>query len=141
MSQSTSSHEAREHSPVRDRSTRQLRAVRKELLLLRSEVERAEFTRSRVELRTSLERFGWLKLFLPRFSKVSGKRSGTTLTDWINHPLVGSLVSLLVAKPLRSKIVAGTKPLMKWGTIGATAWAGYRVLARWIRRQRSASKT
>jgi hypothetical protein len=115
-----------------------MRAVRKELLLLRSEVERAEFVRSRVELRTSLERFGWLKLFLPHFPKGSGKRNGTTLTDWINHPLIGSLVSLLLAKPLRSTIAAGARPLLKWGTIGATAWTGYRLLARWVRRQRSA---
>jgi hypothetical protein len=141
MSQSTSPNAApRERSPVRNPSSPQMRAVRKELLLLRAEVERADFVRARVELRTSLERFGWLKLFLPRFSSVRTKGSGKSVSDWLNHPLVGSLASLLLAKPLRSTLAAGAKPLLKWGTLGAVAWAGFRLLARTIRREHGGSE-
>ncbi|WP_107150472.1 DUF3318 domain-containing protein [Trinickia symbiotica] len=140
MSQVTSPNaEHRRHSPVRESHTPQLRTVRKELLLLRAEVERSEFVRARAELHAKLERFGWLKLLLPRFgsakTKASGKGFSATLSDLVSHPLVGTLVSMLVAKPLRSKLSAGTKPLLKWGALGAAAWTGYRLLSRTIRQK------
>jgi hypothetical protein len=117
-----------------------MRAIRKELLLLRAEVERAEFTRARADLNHSMHRFGWLKLLLPRFagSKVrdSGKGIQATISDWANNPLVGSLISLLLAKPLRSTLKAGSKPLLKWGALGMAAWTGVRLLARAAGRKR-----
>ncbi len=137
MSQPTSSHALpRRHSPVRDASTPQLRTVRKELLLLRAEVERSEFMRARAELHAKLEGFGWVKLLLPFSStkpRAPGKGFSAKLTELVNHPLVGTLVSMLVAKPLRSKLAAGSKPLLKWGAVGAAAWTGYRLLTRAIR--------
>ena len=121
-----------------------MRMVRKELLLLRAEVERAEFVRARADLHRSLERFGWLKLLLPRFSRSKAKESGkginAMISEWVSHPLVGSLVSLLLAKPIRSTLAAGTKPLLKWGTLGAAAWTAYRLLARRARRKRDESE-
>lgn len=147
MSQTTS-HRAhdRAHSPVRGLSSPQLRAVRKELLLLRAEVERSEFVQARAELHHSLASFGWLKLFVPGFSggrrKAPGKGINATLTDWISgHPLASSLASVVLAKPLRATLAAGAKPLLKWGSLGVAAWAGYRLLAQMIRHEREPSKT
>jgi hypothetical protein len=120
-----------------------MRTVRKELLLLRAEVERAEFVRARLELRASLHRFGWLKLLLPAMPGRKTRHSGTaaskglgaTLADWINHPLVGTLASTFLAKPLRGRLAAGTKPLLKWGALSAVAWTGFSALARMARRR------
>jgi len=133
MSQPTSPHSAhRSPSPVRDPSTLQMRAVRKELLLLRAEVERAEFVQARAELHRKFANLSWLKLFVPGFSRPRGKPTGrgvnATLTDWVfGHPLVSSLASLVLTKPLRATVAAGAKPLLKWGALGAAAWAGLRV--------------
>jgi hypothetical protein len=136
---------SRKRSPIRSHSSPEMRSVRKELLLLRADVERAEFVQARAEVRRSIESFGWLKLLLPRFvrakAKGSGKGVNATLSDWVsNHPLTSSLVSLVLAKPLRSTLAAGTKPLLKWGALGAAAWAGYRLLAQTIRRARAESE-
>jgi Protein of unknown function (DUF3318) len=145
MSEPTSNNAPRQRSPVRGLSSPQMRAVRKELLLLRAEVERAEFVQARAEVRRSLGHFGWLKLFLPRFARAKPKGSGkgvnATLSDWVaNHPLASSLFSLVLAKPLRSTLVAGAKPFVKWGVLGAAAWAGYRLLAQTVRRGRDESE-
>lgn len=138
MSQTTS----RRHAPVRDLSSPQLRAVRKELLLLRAEVERTEFVQARSELHRSFSRFGWLKLFLPgsfgpRPPKSGGRSFNASLTDWLTgHPLVSSLASLALTRPLRATLAAGTKPLAKWCAVGVAAWAGYRALAHYLQRGR-----
>ena len=147
MSQTTEHHaSARGHAPVKELSSPQLRTVRKELLLLRAEVERSEFVHARIELHHSLSSFGWLKLFVPRFSagrsKAGGKGINASLTDrFFGHPLVSSLASLILVKPLRATLAAGTKPLVKWGSLGALGWAGYRFLAHMIHRQHERSAT
>ncbi len=141
MSQTTEHYApARGHAPVKNLSSPQLRAVRKELLLLRAEVERSEFVHARLELHHGLSNFGWLKLFVPRFSggrqRPGGKSINASLTDWFSgHPLVSSLASLILAKPLRATLAAGAKPLIKWGSLGTAAWVGYRFLAQAIHRQ------
>lgn len=109
-----------------------MRAVRKELLLLRAEVERAEFVQARAELHRKFANLSWLKLFVPGLGRARSKPSGhgvnATLSDWVlGHPLVSSLASVVLTQPLRATIAAGAKPLLKWGALGAAAWAGLRV--------------
>jgi hypothetical protein len=146
MSQSASNNATpSKRSPIRSLGSRQMRSVRKELLLLRADVERAEFMQARAEVHRSVENFSWLKLLLPRFvraqSKGLGKGVNATLSNWVSkYPLASSLVSLVLAKPLRSKLAAGAKPLVKWGALGAAAWAGYRLLAQTIRHGRNKSE-
>jgi hypothetical protein len=156
MSQ-TNSHRAfasptRTHSPVKDLSSPQLRAVRKELLLLRAEVERTEFMQARVELHRSMTSFRWLKLLMPGFrgfpgfggtrAKGSGKGLNSSITEWlINHPLTSSLASLVLARPLRATLAAGAKPLVKWGSLGVAAWAAYRLVAQIARKDGDATRT
>lgn len=118
-----------------------MRAVRKELLLLRAEVERAEFVQARAELHRKFENLSWLKLLVPGFGRARGKPGGrgvnATLTDWVlGHPLVSSLASVVLTKPLRATVAAGAKPLLKWGALGAAAWAGLRVWSQLSGKQR-----
>lgn len=144
MSQTTSPHSThRRRSPVRDPSTPQMRAVRKELLLLRAEVERAEFVQARAELHRKFVNLSWLKLLVPGFGlgRSRGKSAGGgvngSITEWVfSHPLVSSLASVVLAKPLRAAVAAGAKPLLKWGAVGAAAWAGLRVWSQYSRKQR-----
>lgn len=140
MSQPTS-HRAngRRRSPVREMSTPQLRAVRKELLLLRADVERAEFVKARTELSKTFTSFGWLKMLVPGFvarkAKGSGKGINASLSELVaNHPLASSLASMILAKPLRAVLKAGAKPLLKWGTLGAAGFAAYRLWTQIARR-------
>jgi hypothetical protein len=141
MNESTSPNTAhRQRSPVRDASTPQMRAVRKELLLLRADVERAEFVQARAELHRKFSSLGWLKLLVPGLGTVRSKRSGpgvnATLTDWIfQHPLVSSVLSIALGKPLRATVAAGAKPVLKWGAVGAAAWAGLRALSYFSRKR------
>jgi hypothetical protein len=145
MSQPTSPHSAhRNASPVRDPSTLQMRAVRKELLLLRAEVERAEFVQARAELHRKFANLSWLKLFVPGLGRTRGTPSGrgvnATLSDWVlGHPLVSSLASVVLTKPLRATVAAGAKPLLKWGVLGAAAWAGLRVWSQFAGKRREQS--
>jgi hypothetical protein len=126
---------------VRDSSTLQMRAVRKELLLLRAEVERAEFVQARAELHRKFANLSWLKLLVPglgsRRSKGTSRGVNATLSDWIlGHPLVSSLASVVLTKPLRAKMAAGAKPLLKWGALGTAAWTGLRIWSQLSRKQR-----
>lgn len=139
---SSSNHRTR--SPVRNPSTPQMRAVRKELLLLRAEVERREFIQARAELRHKLAKLGWIKLLVPglglglggmRGGKRSGRGLTATIADWVlHHPLVSSLASAILGKPLRAKVAAKAKPLLKWGAVGAAAWAGLRAWSQFSHR-------
>ncbi len=117
-----------------------MRAVRKELLLLRAEVERAEFVQARAELHRKFTNLSWLKLLVPGFgsrrSKGTGRGMNATIGEWVlGHPLFSSLVSVVLTKPLRTKLAAGAKPLLKWGALGAAAWTGLRVWSQLSRKQ------
>jgi hypothetical protein len=141
MSQTTSPNAAyRSHTPVHDSRTLQMRAVRKELLLLRAEVERAEFVKARAELHRKFSNLSWLKLLVPglgsKRSKGTSRSVNATISDWVlGHPLVSSLASIVLTKPLRAKLAAGAKPLLKWGMLGAAAWTGLRVWNQLSRKQ------
>jgi hypothetical protein len=43
------------------------------------------------------------------------------------YPLISSIVSMLLAKPLRATVVATAKPALKWGSLGLAAWEAYRI--------------
>jgi hypothetical protein len=43
------------------------------------------------------------------------------------YPFISSIVSLLLAKPLRATVVSGAKPALKWGSIALGAWEAFRI--------------
>lgn len=117
--------------PAKDLSAPHLRALRKELLLVRADVERMELVQATVDLRQAVTHFSWLKFFVPGFrgmrhgaSKGTGASIGALLKQ---YPLLSSIVSLLLAKPLRATVAASAKPVLKWGSLAFAAWEAYRV--------------
>ncbi|WP_027817795.1 DUF3318 domain-containing protein [Paraburkholderia bannensis] len=130
----------RPHS--RDLSTPQMRALRKELLLVRASVERAELAASVIELRETVTHFSWLRFLVPGFGRVAASASGSTsafssgLSSLLKqYPILSSLVSFVVAKPLRDGIASAARPVVKWGGLAFTAYEAWRVWQQ-IRGQR-----
>ncbi|MFM0427908.1 DUF3318 domain-containing protein [Paraburkholderia aspalathi] len=120
---------------VRDLSAPHLRALRKELLLVRADVERMELAQATIELRQAVTHFSWLKFILPGFggmrvgrgSKAGFLNAGSIGALLKQYPLVSSIASLVLAKPLRATIAAGAKPALKWGSLALAGWEAYRI--------------
>ncbi|QDQ82867.1 DUF3318 domain-containing protein [Paraburkholderia megapolitana] len=120
-----------QHSGAKELSSPHLRALRKELLIVRADIERMEFAQATVELRQSVSHFSWLKFLLPGLRGMSwgaGKSANAGIGALLKqYPLISSLASLLLARPLRSTLLASAKPLLKWGGLGFAAWEAYRI--------------
>ncbi|SDC28718.1 DUF3318 domain-containing protein [Paraburkholderia lycopersici] len=132
----------RRNNRSRDLSAPQLRALRKELLLVRASVERAEMAEALVELRSTVNNLSWLRFIVPGFGH-AGASGGAGVAAGLGsllkqYPLLSSLISLIVAKPLRASVVSAARPVIKWGGLAFTAWEAYRVWQQ-VRRQRSTS--
>lgn len=120
---------------AKDLSAPHLRALRKELLLVRADVERLELAQATIELRQAVTHFSWLKFVVPGFggmrvgsgSKASVLNAGSIGALLKQYPLISSIASLVLAKPLRATLVAGAKPALKWGGVALTAWEAYRI--------------
>lgn len=120
---------------AKDLSAPHLRALRKELLLVRADVERIELAQATIELRRAVTHFSWLKFILPGFGGMrmgSGSKASFLNASSIGallkqYPLVSSVASLLLAKPLRATLAAGAKPALKWGSLALAGWEAYRI--------------
>ncbi|MFM0499462.1 DUF3318 domain-containing protein [Paraburkholderia caffeinilytica] len=121
--------------PAKDLSAPHLRALRKELLLVRADVERMELAQATIELRQAVTHFSWLKFILPGFggmrvgsgSKASVFNAGSIGALLKQYPLISSIASLLLAKPLRATLAASAKPALKWGSLALAGWEAYRI--------------
>ena len=121
--------------PAKDLSAPHLRALRKELLLVRADVERMELAQATIELRQAVTHFSWLKFIVPGFggvrvgrgSKASFLNAGSIGALLKQYPVISSIASLVLAKPLRATVAAGAKPVLKWGSLALAAWEGYRI--------------
>ncbi|MCC8401306.1 DUF3318 domain-containing protein [Paraburkholderia sp. MMS20-SJTN17] len=135
MSPSRSDTAFRSKRLPKDLSAPHLRALRKELLLVRADVERVELAQATFEFREAVTRFSWLKFVIPglggvrvgKGAKASVLNAGTIGALLKQYPFVSSIVSLLLAKPLRSTIVSGAKPALKWGGIALGVWEAFRI--------------
>ncbi len=133
--------------PAKDLSAPHLRALRKELLLVRADVERMELAQATIELRQAVTHFSWLKFIVPGFggmrvgkgSKSSFINAGTIGALLKQYPLISSIVSLVLAKPLRATVAAGAKPALKWGGLALAAWEAYRIWQQ-MKRDSAASR-
>jgi hypothetical protein len=120
---------------AKDLSAPHLRALRKELLLVRADVERMELAQATIELRQAVTHFSWLKFILPGFggmrvgqgSKASFINAGSIGALLKQYPLISSIASILLAKPLRATVAAGAKPVLKWGSLALAGWEAYRI--------------
>ncbi|NPT61192.1 DUF3318 domain-containing protein [Paraburkholderia elongata] len=120
---------------AKDLSAPHMRALRKELLLVRADVERMELAQATIEFRQAVTHFSWLKFILPGFGGVrmgSGSKArflnaGSIGALLKQYPIISSIASLLLAKPLRATLAAGTKPALKWGSLALAGWEAYRI--------------
>ena len=145
MSTSHSDHAFRsKRPPSRDLSAPHLRALRKELLLVRADVERMELAQATIELRQAVTHFSWLKFLVPGLANMrwgKGKGAGSGIAALLKeYPLISSMASLLLAKPLRATVAAGAKPVLKWGSLGLAAWEAYRIWQQMKNESRGAAK-
>ncbi|MGF6740079.1 DUF3318 domain-containing protein [Paraburkholderia atlantica] len=121
--------------PSKDLSAPHLRALRKELLLVRADVERVELAQAAFELRQAVTHFSWLKFVIPGFggvrvgkgSKARVLNAGTIGALLKQYPFISSVVSLLLAKPLRATVVKSARPALKWGSLALGAWEAFRI--------------
>jgi hypothetical protein len=138
-------------TPRRDKTqklrTPHMRALRKELLIARADVERMELRQATLDLRSSVTHFSFLRFLMPnrggnrRFGSrrgASGGGIGETLSSLLGggggigllfkqFPVIGSLASLILTRPVRTRLIGGAKPLLKWGGLGFAAWEGWRI--------------
>jgi len=123
------------HAHARNLSTPELRALRKELLIVRADVERAELVESYAQVREKVTHFSWLRMLVPGFGKARSGPLGSVFSGLVKqYPVLGSLLSLVLAKPLRTGVVSTARPLIKWAGIGFTAWEAFRIWQQ-IRKQ------
>ncbi|MBN3724670.1 DUF3318 domain-containing protein [Burkholderia sp. Ac-20379] len=132
MNPSASDDPFRQPRSRRRLSPTQYRALRKELLILRSDVERLELAEAGAELRQAVTHFRWLKLLMPGFSGGSLGRSAKGINASLGsivsqYPLVSSLASAVLAKPVRSLVAKGAGPALKWGSVGFAVWEAYQI--------------
>lgn len=120
---------------AKDLSAPHLRALRKELLMVRADVERMELAQATIELRQAVTHFSWLKFLVPGFSNLRpGRGSKASFLNAGNigallkeYPLISSIASMVLAKPLRATLAAGAKPALKWGGLALAGWEAYRI--------------
>lgn len=137
-------------TPKRDKMqklrTPHMRALRKELLIARADVERMEMRQATHDLRSSITHFSFLRFLIPgggtsRWSKRGrgastggvGAMLGSLLGSknigvlFKQYPIIGSVASLVLTKTVRTKLLSGAKPLLKWGGLGFAGWEAWRI--------------
>lgn len=111
-------------SPSR-RSRQELLALRKEIVLTKIAVERAELAQSTQRWRNTLHGFRWVRLLIPGLSRPQSLFKLSGLLQ--RYPYVSSVASLAVTGLLRTPVGRLIRPVLKWGGLGVLAWQGYRL--------------
>ncbi|KND55441.1 hypothetical protein BPUN_2359 [Candidatus Paraburkholderia kirkii] len=143
MSQHDDTFKAPKHGKMQKLRTPQMRALRKELLLARADVERMELRQATYDLRASVMHFSFLRFLMPGGgSRRWGRRgessgiagmlgsllgSGNVGALFKQYPIVGSVASLVLTKPVRTRLLRSAKPLLKWGGLALAGWEGWRI--------------
>ncbi|VVE38901.1 hypothetical protein PEP31012_04078 [Pandoraea eparura] len=115
------------------RSRHELLAIRKELVLTRIAVERAELIQVSRVTRERLRNFRWVRYLLPGgFAKLAGlgglANSGLKLGGLFErYPLVSSVASLALTGLSRKPVGRLVRRSLKWGGLGVLAWQGIKL--------------
>ncbi|KNH10182.1 hypothetical protein BRCH_03587c [Candidatus Burkholderia brachyanthoides] len=145
MSKPDEAFKAPHRNKMQKQRTPHMRALRKELLIARADVERMELRQATADLRSSVTHFSFLRFLMPKRSNRGWNRRGSSgggIMDTLGallgggggigmlfkqYPIIGSLASLILTKPVCTRVVSGAKPLLKWGGLGLAAWEGWRI--------------
>ncbi|APR93701.1 hypothetical protein PATSB16_03570 [Pandoraea thiooxydans] len=104
---------------------RDLLALRKEIVLTRITVERAELGEALDQWRSAARGFGWVRL-LARGRGQSAAQRLLTLSGLLQrYPYLSSVASLVLTGLTRTRLGKFARPLAKWGAFGMLAWKGY----------------
>lgn len=131
----TDTQRVRRKRPSR-RSRHELLAIRKELVLTRIAVERAELIQASHSTRERLRNFRWLRYVMPGglsgltgLSGLAGLgKSGLKLGGLLErYPLVSSAASLALTGLSRTPVGRIVRPALKWGSLGVLAWQGVKL--------------
>ncbi|MFJ2993905.1 hypothetical protein [Pandoraea sp. NPDC087047] len=115
------------------RSRHELLAIRKELVLTRIAIERAELIQASHATRERLRNFRWVRYLLPGgFAKLSGlggiANSGLRLGGLLErYPLVSSVASLALTGLSHTPVGRVVRRGLKWGSLGLLAWQGIKL--------------
>lgn len=115
------------------RSRHDLLAIRKELVLTRIAVERAELIQATHVTRERLRNFRWVRYLLPGgFANLSGlgglANSGLKLGGLLErYPLVSSVASIALTGLSHTPIGRFARRGLKWGSLGVLAWQGLKL--------------
>lgn len=107
-------------------TARQQRHLRKEILLLRAAVERADIAETSAELRHTFAHFGWLKWLAPAWT-VGRAEVGAIGGLMKEYPLLASLASVVLSAPLRRIAARVGGPAAKLGAVALAGWTIYKV--------------
>ncbi|SAK77148.1 hypothetical protein AWB76_05098 [Caballeronia temeraria] len=146
MSQNDDTFKTPKRAKMQKLRTPHMRALRKELLIARADVERMELRQATHDLRASVTHFSVLRFLMPGGggSRRWGKRRGASaggiggmLASLLGsgniglllkqYPVIGSLASLVLTKPVRTKLLRSAKPVLKWGGLALAGWEGWRI--------------
>ncbi|WP_322880603.1 DUF3318 domain-containing protein [Pandoraea sputorum] len=130
-------HPQRPRRPRQSRRSRhELLAIRKEIVLTRIAVERAELIQASHVTRERLRNFRWVRYLLPgglaRFSGLGGlgglANSGLKLGGLLErYPLVSSVASIVLTGLSHTPIGRIARRGLKWGSLGVLAWQGIKL--------------
>ncbi|EON10948.1 DUF3318 domain-containing protein [Pandoraea sp. SD6-2] len=115
------------------RSRHDLLAIRKELVLTRIAVERAELIQASHVTRERLRNFRWVRYLLPggfaNLASISGlASSGLKLGGLLErYPLVSSVASLALTGLSHTPVGRVVRRSLKWGSLGVLAWQGIKL--------------
>ncbi|CBW75546.1 unnamed protein product [Mycetohabitans rhizoxinica HKI 454] len=122
---------------VRGSGDPKVRAIRKELLLARADLDRLDIAQAGQELRQGVTKFSWLGRLMPGISRFRSLRRLPAIGALLGqHPVLGSIASAAFSGPVRRMVMRNAKPLLKWTVVGTIAWRGYK-LWKAVRPQRS----
>lgn len=146
MSYNDDTFKAQKRATSHKLSTPHMRALRKELLIARADVERMELAQASADLRYKFSHFSVLNLLMPGRRKRGRGAAGSGFMSRLGglsglfsggggglglllkqYPVVSSLASLVLTKPVRSRLLASAKPILKWGGLGLVGWEAFRV--------------
>jgi hypothetical protein len=113
---------------VRGSSDPKVRAIRKELLLARADLDRLDIAGAGHELRQGAAKLSWIRWLMPGISRFRSLHRLPVIGALLNqHPVLGSIASAAFAGPVRRVVIRNAKPLLKWTVLGAAAWQGYKL--------------
>lgn len=125
-------------SQARRPAHQQQRALQKELLLLRSEMHRADILGAANGVRHTVTGFAWVKSLVPGVSARRLLRSTKHLNANIGglfeqYPLLSSVVTMALAEPMRRVARRAAAPTLKWGGVALAAWQSRKLWRKMIR--------